>query len=269
MKLLAAAVQFAASSSKDENLTKAKRWVREACERGARLVALPELFSWRGGKSDEQAAAELIPGPTSEEMARLARSLGIYLVCGSFLEKAPDDQKVWNTSLLISPEGKILARYRKVHLFDVSLPDGRVIRESETRKTGEGAVVAETEYGAVGLSICYDLRFPELYRQLTLKGATIIAVPSAFTFWTGTAHWEILLRARAIENQVYLVAPDQNGRDGTGILDYGNSMIVDPWGRVLARAQDCEGAIVAELDLADQERVRQSLPCLKHIRMIQ
>jgi len=174
---------------------------------------------------------------------------------------------VFNTSVLFDPHGHIVARYRKIHLFDVDIREHVTIRESDTRVGGADIVTAPTELGMVGMSVCYDLRFPELYRRLTLSGAEVITVPSAFTFPTGAAHWEVLLRARAIENQVYVIAPDQIGRSPSGVLDFGNSMIVDPWGTVLARAADRETIIFAEIDRDHQDRVRRELPCLAHVKL--
>ncbi len=263
---LAAAVQMTASSSKEENLAKAETFVRLAAERGAALVVLPEVFSWRGRHKKEPEQVESIPGPTTQRLQDLATRLGIHLLAGSFLEKS-DEVRAYNTSLLINPQGALLAQYRKIHLFDVDIPGQVSIRESDSMKPGEEVVVASTPLGTVGLSVCYDLRFPELYRGLSRKGAEIISVPSAFTFPTGAAHWEALLRARAIENQVYIIAPNQIGKNVYGFADYGNSMIIDPWGKIIARAPDRECFITAEIDLDYLEKVRKELPCLAHQRL--
>ncbi len=263
---LAAAVQMTASTSKEENLAKAEAFVRLAAERGAAFVVLPEVFTWRGPRSQETAQLESIPGPTSERLAELARGLSVHLLAGSFLEETTE-QRAYNTSLLFSPAGEILAQYRKIHLFDIDLSGQVSIKESDTKKPGQDIVTATTELGTVGLSICYDLRFPELYRRLADKGAELICVPAAFTFPTGAAHWEALLRARAIENQSYLIAPNQIGKNVHGFADYGNSMIIDPWGKILARAPDKEGLITAEIDRDYLEKVRRELPCLAHRRL--
>ena len=212
MKFLAAAVQMLASDDKAANFKEAERWIRQAAAQGARVVALPEVFIWRGNKKLERQFAEPIPGPTSTAMAELALDLGIYLLAGSILEAIPDSHKAYNTSLLFDQSGKLLAAYRKIHLFDVDLANGVSLRESETRAHGADLVVAPAELGNLGLSVCYDLRFRELYRGLADKGAQLIFVPSAFTAFTGEAHWEALLRARAIENQVFVIAPDQFGK---------------------------------------------------------
>lgn len=266
MKYLAAAVQMLAMPDKKANLEEAETWVREAVRQGAKLVALPEVFNWRGDRKEERRHAELIPGPTSERMAELARKLGIYLLAGSILEAIPDSSKAYNTSLLYDPRGDMVARYRKVHLFDVAIEGGVAVVESATREHGKNIAVVETEIGRMGLSICYDLRFPELYRTLTEKGAEIIFVPSAFTALTGAAHWEPLLRARAIENQVYVIAPDQMGHNPKSIATHGDSMIVDPWGKILARSADAAGVIMAEIDLLYLAKVRTELPALSHRR---
>lgn len=263
---LAAAVQMTASSSKEENLAKAETFVRLAAERGASVIVLPEVFTWRGPRAEEPAQLESIPGPTSERLCQLAQRLGIYLLAGSFLEKS-DEARAYNASLFISPEGEILAHYRKIHLFDVDIPGQVRVKESDTKKPGREVVTSNTPLGVFGLSVCYDLRFPELYRQLAEQGAEVICVPSAFTFPTGAAHWEPLLRARAIENQTYVIAPNQIGKNTHGFADYGNSMIIDPWGKVLARAADKECFITAEIDRDYLEKVRRELPCLAHRRL--
>jgi len=268
MKFLAAAIQMLASPDKDSNLQEAETKIREAAGRGARVVALPEVFNWRGDKKDEERYAEPIPGPSAELMARLAQELSIYLLAGSLLEEIPGSAKAYNTSLFFDPKGNTIARYRKIHLFDVDIERGVSTMESETRQPGEEIVVAETEFCTMGLTICYDLRFPELYRALTARGAQVIFLPSAFTALTGEAHWEPLLRARAIENQVYIVAPDQAGKNPKSFATYGNSMIVDPWGKVLARASDLPAVIFAEIDLDYLAKVRRELPALAHRKVL-
>ncbi len=271
MSFLAAAIQMSAGADKAANLERAERLIRLAAARGADLVALPELFNWRGQRIDERVAAESLDGVTITIMARLARELGIHLVAGSITEQATErargEGKTWNTSVLLGRDGARLAAYRKIHLFDVDLPGRVTIRESDGKLAGSEVVSADTALCRIGLTICYDLRFPELYRELAYAGAKVITMPSAFTFPTGEAHWEVLIRARAIENQCYLVAPAQFGPNVHGFSDYGNSMIVDPWGRVLARAADHEGVVVAPIDLEYQERVRRELPSMQHNRM--
>ncbi len=267
MKFLAAAVQMVASDDKAANFREAEHWIRMAATQGARLVALPEVFIWRGEKRREHEFAEAIPGPSSDALGKLARELGIYLLGGSILEEIPGEAKVYNTSLLFDPTGKLIATYRKIHLFDVDLANGTSLRESATREYGETVVTAKTELGTIGLTVCYDLRFPELYRGLADRGAEIIFVPSAFTAYTGAAHWEPLLRARAIENQVYVIAPDQFGKSAKSFETHGHSMIVDPWGRVLAELPDSAGVVTAEIDLSFLAKVRTELPSLRHRRL--
>jgi predicted amidohydrolase len=267
MKFLAAAVQMLASFDKEANLKEAEANVRQAAAKKAKLVALPEVFNWRGGKEEERAFAEKIPGPSSTLMGRLAEELEIFLLAGSLLEEIPGSEKAYNTSLFFGPNGKLLARYRKIHLFDVQIEGGVSTMESETRAGGGEVVVAETELCPMGLTICYDLRFPELFRALVSKGAQLIFVPSAFTALTGKAHWEPLLRARAIENQVYIVAPNQMGHNPKSFATYGNSMIVDPWGKVLAQASDRPDIIFAEIDLTYLAKVRKELPTLSHRKL--
>ncbi len=265
-RFLAAAVQMNASANKGENLRRAGSYIEQAARRGAALVTLPEVFFWRGQPEAETAAAEPIPGPTTERICSLARQFAVYIVAGSILEHNAG-QRPFNTSVLIDPRGQILAKYRKIHLFDVAIPGRVEILESARRQAGDQIVIVETELGTIGLTICYDLRFPELFRALTLQGAEIIALPSAFTFFTGAAHWEVLLRARAVENQVYVIAPNQIGKGEGGVPSFGHSAIVDPWGIVVGQASDEECVVIGEVDLEHVTRVRAELPCLSHIRL--
>jgi predicted amidohydrolase len=248
-----------AGSDKEANFTAAERLVRQGVQRGASLVVLPEVFFWRGARSDELEAAEPIPGPTTTRLAGLARELGIHLVGGSILERVPGAAKPYNTSVAFDPAGTLIGRYRKTHLFDVDIP-GQVTIRDRIRARQEPIVV--TSLASIGLAVCYDLRFPDA--GPTDAGAVIVCLPSAFTFPTGAAHWEVLLRARAIENQVYVIAPNQIGRSPSGVNDYGHSLIVDPWGTVVARAANDEGVIVAEINLDYLAQVRRELPCLEH-----
>jgi len=268
MKFVVAAVQMLASSDKEANLKSAEAGIRSAASGGARVVALPEVFNWRGKQKEEKKFAEPIPGPTSSYLAGLASELKIFLLGGSILESSAGSPKAYNTSLLFDPEGRTLATYRKIHLFDVSIEEGVSAMESETREAGKDVVVAKTSLGTMGLSICYDLRFPELYRGLSTKGAEIIFVPSAFTAVTGKAHWEPLLRCRAIENQVYLVAANQVGKNPHSFETYGHSMVIDPWGRVMAQAVNGPEVIFAEIDQAYLSKVRRELPALTHRKLI-
>lgn len=263
-----AAVQMTSRDQLGKNVALAKTLIREAAQAGAKVIAIPETFSYIGPKKFEDAFKLDIGGTVVQELAALSKELGIYLLGGSFHERIPQQRKVYNTALLFSPEGLILSTYRKIHLFDIA-SQTLTLKESDDFEFGDDnqADIIETPYGKFGVSICYDLRFPELYSRLALKGAQIIFVPSAFTRQTGQEHWEVLLRARAIENEVYMIAPNQFGSHNAQRQSYGNTMIVDPWGKVLARASDKEGFVMAEIDLDYQNQIRLSLPCLKHKRI--
>lgn len=266
-RFVAAAIQLNASNNKKENVDKAESLVHEAARLGARLVVLPEVFSWRGLPAHEWEAAEPIPGPTTNRLAALARSLRIYILAGSILEKVAPPLP-YNTSVLLNPSGEEVARYRKIHLFDLHVPGQADIRESSHRAAGGDVVVAQTDLACFGLAICYDLRFPELFRIQAARGAEVVLLPSAFTFVTGAAHWEPLIRARAIENQVYVVAANQIGRGEGGVENYGHSCVVDPWGVVLTQAGNREMVVCAEVDLTYMARVRRQLPALEHRRLL-
>jgi deaminated glutathione amidase len=268
-----AAVQMRCRPERDANLDRAEALVREAVGGyGAELVALPELFASLGPGSAMRAGAESIDGPTTTWAGRLAAELDVWLLAGSFVEREQRDGKgggrFFNTSCLLSPGGDLVVAYRKIHLFDVDVP-GAGIHESELFAPGDEVVVMPLDDGALGLTVCYDLRFPELYRILALRAATIVTVPSAFTAATGRHHWEPLLRARAIENQVFVVAPGQCGTSPDGVARHGHSLIVDPWGAVLAEAgggDDDEGVIVVECDHDALHRIRKAIPSLPNRR---
>jgi predicted amidohydrolase len=263
--LRVAAVQLNATADRGANLAAADRLVREAAARGARLVVLPEKWPLLGSGAQQSAGAEPIDGPAASWARECARELGLELVAGSFTERTADGRR-HNTSLHISPDGEIRAIYRKIHMFDVTI-DGLEYRESEHEDPGEEIVVSRTAEGLeLGLTICYDLRFPELYRILALRGARVLVVPAAFTLATTRDHWETLLRARAIENQAFVIAANQIGENEPGRHSGGRSMIVDPWGVVLAQATDAVGVIVADLDLTRLEAIRESLPSLANRR---
>lgn len=263
----ASAVQLRAGSDHSANLAAAGEQAEAARAAGADLVVLPEVFAWRGPQQLEPSIAEAIPGTTSQFVSDLARRLAVHVLAGSVLEFS-SETKCYNTSLLFGPDGAELARYRKVHLFEVEIEGEVSVHESKTRLAGDEVVCVDTELGRLGLSICYDLRFPELYRKLADEGAEVILVPAAFTAPTGKAHWQTLLRARAIENQCYVVAANQFGHNADGFADYGHSMIVDPWGEVIAEAGD-EGPcrVEADLDPARLAQVRRNLPSLEHRRL--
>jgi predicted amidohydrolase len=260
-----ALVQMNSRDDKAANLERAEALVAQAATWGSDLVVLPELWTYLGPGKRHAEVAEPIPGETSELLGRLASRYGCWLVGGSYLEAVPGAERLHNTSVVFNPDGEIVARYRKIHLFDVEV-DGKTYHESATIAPGSEAVTVDARRVRIGLTICYDLRFPELYRRLADRGAQLITVPSAFTMETGKDHWEPLLRARAIENQVFVLAAAQCGPHPPANLTYGNAMIVDPWGVVLARAGYREGVVVADLDLGHEERLRESLPALRNRR---
>jgi predicted amidohydrolase len=266
--LKVAAVQLNSTADRDANIALADRLVRAAAADGASLIVLPEKWTSMGGREDLLAAAEPLEGEALRWARALARELAVDLVAGSVLERAPGAEKLANTSVHVDPQGEVRAVYRKVHMFDVEV-GGRVYRESEIEAPGEELVVTETADGVeVGLSICYDVRFPELYRILAVRGARVLTVPAAFTLTTTREHWEVLLRARAIEDQCYVIAANQVGEPAPGIQTGGRSMIVDPWGLVLAQAPDAECVVVADLDLDRLADVRAKLPSLANRRPV-
>jgi predicted amidohydrolase len=261
----AAAVQLHSTPDRDRNLAAADRLTREAAAAGAELVVLPEKWPALGTPDQTIAAAEPFDGPILQWAKAIAGELGIDLVAGSFSERTGEERGA-NTSVHIGPDGELKASYRKIHMFDVEV-GGRVYKESEHEAPGDEIVLSQTADGTnLGLTICYDVRFPELYRILAVRGAEIVTVPAAFTFATTRDHWEVLLRARAIEGQAFVVAANQVGEHAPGIRSGGRSMIVDPWGVVLATAPDTETFVVAELDLARQAEIRRTLPSLANRR---
>lgn len=265
----AAAVQLNSMPDMEHNLARSRAFIEEAAGRGARLVALPEHFAYLGPEDRHPPSAQPLNGPLTAEFGDLAKKLKIFLLLGSFPEAAAAGELLYNTSVLLGPEGQILAVYRKMHLFDVDLPGGPTYQESQFIQPGSEVVVAPlpgTPFTA-GLAICYDLRFPELFRALAAQGADLLFLPAAFTLITGRDHWEVLLRARAIENQAYVVAPAQFGTHTPGRRSYGRALIVDPWGLILAQAPDGEGVIYARLDHQRLTRLRRELPSLEHRRL--
>jgi predicted amidohydrolase len=266
-----AAIQMNSRQNKEKNVQKAEKLIDEAASRGVKVVALPENFSFSGSEKENLSQAENIPGPTIERMSNKARQYGIYILCGSISEKSTELDKAFNTSVLIDPQGEIIARYRKIHLFDYEKKEGPhcealSYRESTFVPPGREIVTVDIKLTKFGFSLCYDLRFPELYRKLTFNGARVIFIPAAFQLHTGKDHWESLIRARAIENQVYIVAPNQIGPYLPDKQCYGKSMIVDPWGIVMSKASDREMVIYSELDFAYQDEIRKELPCLLNRR---
>lgn len=262
MKYLAAAIQMDTQDHWETNLKQAEQFIAEAAERGAKLVSLPEVFSIIEEKT---RYAENIPdGKTTQFLKNLAKKHSIFLHGGSFPESIAGSEKFYNSSLFIDPRGEIIAHYRKIHLFDVDLTQNSY-RESRYFEAGEEVVSVSTELGDIGLSICYDLRFPELYRALMKNPLDVLMIPANFTLHTGMDHWESLLRARAIENSCYVIAAAQEGVKPGNLPSYGNSMIIDPWGVVLARGA-APGVVMAEIDLKRVEEVRRRIPSLKNRR---
>jgi predicted amidohydrolase len=261
-----AAVQMTSGDDKQANIDDALALIARAARYGATLVALPEVWTYLGDLAGVADNAEPIPGYTTERLADAARKHGIYLHCGSIYERAPGEPRVYNTSAVLGPDGDLLARYRKIHMFDVALEGNVVFQESANVAPGDEIVTVDLGGVTLGLTICYDLRFPELFRLLALQGAEIIAMPAAFTQFTGKDHWEVLLRARAIENQVFMLAPNESGKHPGGSVTYGRSLVIDPWGTVLATAPDGPGLAVADCDLAQLARIRRELPSLANRR---
>jgi deaminated glutathione amidase len=261
-----AAVQLNSTADQPANLAVADRLARAAAADGARLIVLPEKWTAIGSDEQLRAAAEPLDGPSIGWARALAVELGVDLLAGSILERLEGHERLANTSVHVDASGELRAAYRKLHMFDVEV-DGRRYRESELEEPGDEIVTSETSDGVeLGLSICYDLRFPELYRILAVRGARVFTVPAAFTLATTRDHWETLLRARAIENQAFVIGANQVGAHPAGQRSGGRSMIVDPWGLVLAQAQDSDGYIVADLDLGRQEQIRSRLPALANRR---
>ncbi|MFN3152765.1 carbon-nitrogen hydrolase family protein [Bremerella sp.] len=265
---LVAALQMDSGAEKSVNLEQAESMITDAAAAGAKLVVLPELFPYLGSVSKLRENSETMDGKALQMMRGLAIQHQLVLCAGSVAIAAGDDPtKVMNRSVLFGPHGQVLATYDKIHCFDINLPDVKVV-ESDYVRAGSQLSVASTPLGHIGQAICYDLRFPEIFRRLTEDGMQICVLPAAFTDKTGKAHWEVLARARAIENQIYVIAANQCGLYGDSIECHGNSLIIDPWGKVLARGDNRKpGIIYAEIDLAAQRKIRAELPALSHRRM--
>ncbi|MBI3074555.1 MAG: carbon-nitrogen hydrolase family protein [Deltaproteobacteria bacterium] len=269
-RFVAAVVQLTSVQDPERNLRNAESWVERAAAVGAKLVVLPENVVYIADDDRDEAKRQIADAwfdVARDRMAALARSLCVTLIAGTYPEPDPVSRCVFNTLLVFGPDGALLARYRKIHLFDIALSHGPTHRESDTVSPGAEVVVAPTVFGGIGLSVCYDVRFPELFRHLVSKGAEMLAVPAAFTVPTGHDHWEVLLRARAIENLSYVFAAAQVGRHTAKRATFGRSVIVDPWGIVLANAGTDEGFVTAAIDLERVRRLRRELPCLSHRRI--
>jgi deaminated glutathione amidase len=265
VELPVALIQTDAGPNPEANVARAALLAGEAAAAGAHLVALPEYLQFRGADDGFRASARPIPGPFTEPFSAVAARHGCWILAGSLAETSTDPGRPFNTSVLVGPDGAIRARYRKIHLFDVNVDGGPVDRESARVSGGEEPVVVDVDGVSLGLTICYDLRFPELYRTLVLAGAEVLAVPSNFTERTGRDHWEVLLRARAIENGAWVIAPSQIGGP-PGQPAFGRSMVIDPWGIVVAQAPDREAIVHAVLDTDRVAAVRRQIPVLANRR---
>ena len=263
--LRVAAVQLQSQDDVVANLEECARLVSIARRDGAKLVVLPENFAYFGGEDSKRSLAERLGDPKGKiqsALAEMARSAEVFLVAGGFPEASDDPARPFNTALVYGPDGQQLSAYRKIHLFDVALQDGTTLSESSGTSAGDSLITFDIGRFRVGLSICYDLRFPELYRALVSRGANVLLVPAAFTLHTGKDHWHPLLRARAIESQAYVIAAAQWGKHPRGRTTYGHSMVIDPWGTIVAEASDRVDVVSASLDFAYLEQVRAAVPCL-------
>ena len=266
--LRVAAVQLRSTDDRERNLKEALRHAERAADRGAQLIAFPENVAYLRPEGSARPPAEPLDGPTATRFADMARRHRAWVLAGTIAERIPRERRVFNTSILFRDDGSIAAVYRKVHLFDVAIPGRASFRESRFVAPGEGPVVAASPWGPLGLSVCYDLRFPEHYRALAFAGARVLLVPSAFTAFTGRAHWNVLLRARAIESQAWVVAPAQWGRHHASRHSFGHTAVVDPWGVVVAEKRSGTGVLMAIVDPARADRVRRELQSLDHSRAL-
>ena len=266
-KLKIAAVQMTSGSDKEKNLKQAEKLITKAAKARAKFIVLPEVFNFRGNLNEAAKASEPIPGYSTNFISSLAKKYKVWILIGSLMECVRAGVKPYNTSILINPQGKIIVKYRKIHLFDIRLK-GKEILESKRNQAGKNPKLVQVDKTKVGLSICYDLRFPELYRQYSKKGAEILCIPSSFTKPTGEAHWHTLIKARAIENLAYVIAPAQAGIGSAGIKTFGHSLIVDPWGKILAEGPaNGETVIFADIDLDYLKKIRKNLPALEHRKL--
>lgn len=264
MNFKVAVVQFKTGDSKTVNLTRVSSLIREAAENKAELVVLPEMFNCPYRNDFFPVFAESFPGPTTELLASLAKEFGIYIIGGSISEQ--DGDKLFNTSFIFNRSGEVIGKHRKAHLFDVCIEDGICFKESDTLVAGDKATIVDTEFGKIGIAICYDMRFPELIRKMALAGAKLIVVPAAFNMTTGPVHWHLTARSRALDNQVYFIAASP-ARDYEGVYTaFGHSLLVNPWGTIIAEAGDEESILYGEIDYSYLDKVRQELPLLQHRR---
>lgn len=261
-----AAVQMRSTDDRVRNLDAAEAYADEAAGRGAEVIAFPENVADLRAEGSAGSPGEPLDGPTARRFAMMASRHRVFVLAGTIALRNARGRKRSNASILFAPDGTVSAIYRKMHLFDAAIPGRAEFRESRTVAAGDKTVVATTPLGKLGLSVCYDLRFPELFRHLAIAGAEVLFVPSAFTAYTGRSHWTVLLRARAIENLAYVVAPAQWGRHHAGRRSYGHTCVIDPWGRVVAERARGTGVVLARIDLARVARLRRELPVLRHVR---
>ncbi len=262
--MIVAIAQLNSTPDVDRNLAQCRALAADAAARGARWLLFPENTPFLGTEEAKLPIAQGVDGSIVDAFRDIARAHDLHVTLGSFAESGPDPRRTYNTQVQITPAGETAATYRKIHLFDAELPSGQVLLESDAIAPGDTLATAHVDDVHVGLSICYDLRFPELYRDLAARGVHALTVPSAFTIPTGHAHWHALLRARAIENQCYVLAPNQWGNHCEGRASFGQSAIYDPWGMLLANAPDRPCVITAEIDLEHLARIRQRMPCGSH-----
>lgn len=265
-KLTVGLCQMRVTDNKEQNLKKAKEMINKACEKGAEFIVLPEMFNCPYNNKYFRKFAETFPnGETLKMLSTIAKDKNIYLVGGSIPEK-DHEGKIYNTSFVFNNLGELIGKHRKIHLFDIDVEGGVKFKESDVLSPGNNITVFDTHFGKMGVAICYDIRFPELIRLMTLKGAEIIIIPAAFNMTTGPAHWELTMRARALDNQVYLLA-NSPARDETfSYVAYANSLIVDPWGKILGKLDEKEGILIGEIDILKVSKIREQLPLLKHRR---
>ncbi|MBD2663847.1 nitrilase/cyanide hydratase and apolipoprotein N-acyltransferase [Richelia sinica FACHB-800] len=263
---LAAAIQMTSVPNLEKNLAQAEELIDLAVRQGAELVGLPENFSFMGDEKEKLAQGDVIAQKSEQFIKIMAQRFQITILGGSFPVPVPDTGKVYNTSILVDPNGQELIRYQKVHLFDVNVPDGNTYQESSTVMAGKElpSIYPSSDLGNIGVSICYDVRFPELYRHLADKGCDVVFIPAAFTAFTGKDHWQVLLQARAIENTCYVIAPAQTGTNYARRQTHGHAMIIDPWGTILADAGEKPGVAIAEIKPTRLEQVRRQMPSLQH-----
>lgn len=257
--------QMQVEEDKDKNIQRAEMMIREAASQGSNLIVLPEMFNCPYENKYFPVFAEAFPEKTTKILSRLSKELGVYLIGGSIPEK--EEKVIYNTSYIFNREGKVIGKHRKMHLFDIDIEDGIKFKESENLGFGQEVTVVNTAYCKIGVAICYDMRFPELMRLMVLEGAQVIVVPAAFNMTTGPAHWELLIRTRALDNQVYFIAASPSRNKNASYHAYGHSSIVNPWGTVVSEADEKECILYGEVDLNMVRKIRRELPLLKHRRI--